>query len=61
MLLFDIGANKGDATWHGLQKGFDKIIALEPAPKMFNILYDNYKILWHTRHNLIFRLFDQCY
>ena len=43
MLLFDIGANKGDATWHGLQKGFDKIIALEPAPKMFNILYDNYK------------------
>lgn len=43
MLLFDIGANRGDAVVAGLQKGFDKIIALEPAPKMFFMLYNNFK------------------
>jgi hypothetical protein len=43
MLLFDIGANRGDAVYAGLQKGFDKIIALEPAPKMFYMLYNNFK------------------
>lgn len=43
MLLFDIGANRGDAVIAGLQKGFDKIIALEPAPKMFFMLYHNFK------------------
>jgi FkbM family methyltransferase len=43
MLLFDIGANKGDAVVEGLNKGFDKIIALEPAPKMFYMLYNNFK------------------
>lgn len=37
-LLFDIGANRGDATACGLQKGFDKIIAVEPAPQMFSLL-----------------------
>lgn len=41
-LLFDIGANRGDATACGLQKGFDKIIALEPAPKMFSLLVRAY-------------------
>jgi FkbM family methyltransferase len=43
MLLFDIGANRGDAVVAGLQRGFDKIIALEPAPKMFSMLYNNFK------------------
>jgi FkbM family methyltransferase len=43
MLLFDIGANRGDAVVAGLNKGFDKIIALEPAPKMFYMLYNNFK------------------
>lgn len=43
MLLFDIGANRGDAVYAGLQKGFDKIVALEPAPKMFYALYNNFK------------------
>lgn len=35
MLLFDIGANRGDAVVAALEKGFDKIIALEPAPRIF--------------------------
>jgi len=43
MLLFDIGANRGDAVYAGLQRRFDKIIALEPAPKMFYMLYNNFK------------------
>ena len=34
MLLFDIGANKGDATVSGLKKGY-KVIALEPAPRVY--------------------------
>jgi FkbM family methyltransferase len=34
MLLFDVGANRGDATLAGLQKGY-KVIALEPAPRVF--------------------------
>lgn len=34
MLLFDIGANRGDATIVGLQKGY-KVIALEPGPRVF--------------------------
>lgn len=42
-LLFDIGANRGDATWAGLNKGFNKVVALEPAPKTFNELVSNYK------------------
>ena len=43
MLLFDIGANRGDAVVAGLQRGFDKIIALEPAPKMFFMLHNNFR------------------
>lgn len=42
MLLFDIGANRGDATVAGLQRGF-KVVALEPAPKMFPKLQRNFK------------------
>ena len=34
MLLFDVGANRGDATLAGLQKGY-RVIALEPAPRVF--------------------------
>jgi FkbM family methyltransferase len=41
MLLFDIGANRGDATLAGLQKGY-KVIALEPAPKVFKELVINF-------------------
>ena len=46
MLLFDIGANRGDATYAALNKGFDKVIALEPAPIVFaelvkNFIYDS--------------------
>lgn len=41
MLLFDIGANRGDATLAGLQKGYD-VIAVEPAPKVFAELIKNF-------------------
>lgn len=41
MLLFDIGANRGDAVEAGLQKGY-KVIALEPAPKVYAELIRNY-------------------
>lgn len=44
MLLFDIGANRGDATRAGLDKGY-RVIAIEPAPRVFaelakNFIYD---------------------
>lgn len=43
-LFLDVGANKGDATWSALyRKGFTKVIALEPAPKVFAQLVYNYK------------------
>lgn len=41
MLLFDIGANRGDATIAGFKKGY-KVIALEPAPKVFGELVKNF-------------------
>lgn len=41
MLLFDIGANRGDATLAGLQKGYD-VVAVEPAPKVFAELIKNF-------------------
>lgn len=41
MLLFDIGANRGDATLAGLQKGYD-VVAVEPAPKVFGELVKNF-------------------
>jgi FkbM family methyltransferase len=45
MLLFDIGANRGDATIAGVKLGY-KVIALEPAPRVFaelvrNFIYDS--------------------
>lgn len=41
MLLFDIGANRGDATIAGLKKGY-KVIALEPGPRVFAELVSNF-------------------
>ena len=36
-VLFDIGANRGDATLAGIQQGFT-VIAVEPAPRVFGEL-----------------------
>lgn len=41
MLMFDIGANRGDAVVAGLNKGY-KVIALEPGPKIFSELVKNF-------------------
>jgi FkbM family methyltransferase len=41
MLLFDIGANRGDAVLAGLKKGY-KVIALEAAPKVYGELVKNF-------------------
>lgn len=41
MILFDIGANRGDAVIAGLNKGY-KVIALEPAPKVYAALVTNF-------------------
>ena len=41
MILFDIGANRGDATYVGLQQGY-KVIALEPAPRIYKQLVSNF-------------------
>jgi FkbM family methyltransferase len=39
-LMFDIGANRGDATIAGIKNGY-KVIALEPAPRVFSELIRN--------------------
>jgi len=41
VLLFDVGANRGDATLAGLQKGY-RVVALEPAPRVFKELVSNF-------------------
>jgi FkbM family methyltransferase len=41
MLMFDIGANRGDATVAGVNLGY-KVIALEPAPRVFAKLVSNF-------------------
>lgn len=41
MLLFDIGANRGDATLAGRKLGY-KVIALEPAPKTYTALVKSF-------------------
>ena len=41
MLLFDVGANRGDATVAGVELGY-KVIALEPAPRVFAELVRNF-------------------
>ena len=40
-VLFDIGANRGDAVVAGLNLGY-KVIALEPAPKVYAELVTNF-------------------
>ena len=40
-VLFDIGANRGDATIAGLNKGY-KVIALDPAPIIYAELVKNF-------------------
>jgi FkbM family methyltransferase len=40
-LMFDIGANRGDATIAGIEQGY-KVIALEPAPRVFAELVRNF-------------------
>lgn len=42
MLLFDIGANRGDAVIAGLNKGY-KVVAVEAAPRIFQVLENNFK------------------
>ena len=41
-ICFDIGANRGHATQAALDLGFDKVIALECAPRMFPLLALNF-------------------
>lgn len=41
MLLFDIGANRGDATYAGLRKGYE-VVAIEAAPRVFAELAGNF-------------------
>lgn len=41
-LFFDIGANRGEATYEALKQGYDKIISVEPAPKMYKLLASNF-------------------
>lgn len=41
MLLFDVGANRGDAVVAGLRLGY-RVIALEPAPRVFAELVKNF-------------------
>jgi FkbM family methyltransferase len=41
MLLFDVGANRGDATLAGLAKGY-KVIAIEAAPRVYSELVKNF-------------------
>lgn len=39
---FDIGANRGDATYAALSLGYERVVALECAPRMFPLLATNY-------------------
>lgn len=41
MILFDIGANRGDAVAAGLALGYE-VVALEPAPRVFTQLVKNF-------------------
>jgi FkbM family methyltransferase len=41
MLCFDIGANRGDFTLAALAQGY-RVIALEPAPRVFSALVGNF-------------------
>lgn len=41
-IFFDIGANKGEVVSVALHKGFEKVIAIECAPRMFPVLATNF-------------------
>lgn len=41
MLLFDIGANRGDATLAGIKKGYT-VVSIEAAPRVFKTLASNF-------------------
>jgi FkbM family methyltransferase len=41
MLMFDVGANRGDATLAGLAQGY-RVIALEAAPRIYSRLVGNF-------------------
>ena len=41
MLMFDVGANRGDAVVAGLNKGY-KVVAIEPGPRVFKELVSNF-------------------
>ncbi len=41
MLLFDVGANRGDAVVAGLAQGY-RVIAIEAAPRVFGELVNNF-------------------
>ncbi len=42
-LFFDIGANRGEATYTALSEhGFTRVVAVEPAPRMFPLLAENF-------------------
>lgn len=42
MIVFDIGANRGEYVQAVLDLGVTKVVALEPAPRMFSVLARNY-------------------
>ena len=41
-LFFDVGANRGDATAVALSAGYSTVVALEPAPIIFDTLVNTY-------------------
>jgi hypothetical protein len=41
MLMFDVGANRGDAVLAGLAQGY-RVIALEAAPRVYSRLVSNF-------------------
>jgi FkbM family methyltransferase len=41
-LFFDVGANRGEATSIALTAGYTKVVALEPAPVIFEALRANF-------------------
>ena len=41
MIMFDVGANRGDATLEALKYGY-RVIAIEPAPRVFGELVKNF-------------------
>lgn len=42
-LCFDIGANVGEATLQALQAGYGRVVALEPAPRVYESLKNNFQ------------------